>query len=88
MEADGYRSEIEPAVGFGRLAILVDSKRLFDGAERMVAMLELGGSFVTESEAEAKRWVGLPPDLPFPYESRSLRQDRGESPSEQGAGDG
>ncbi|MGH0030420.1 MAG: hypothetical protein ACQGVC_11565 [Myxococcota bacterium] len=68
-EAEAYRAEVEPRVGFGRVAILVDDPEMHRRAERLVRMLELHGARVTFSETEAKEWVGLPPDQPLPYAS-------------------
>lgn len=34
----------------------------------MIELLELQGSIVTESEADARSWVDLPADVPLRYE--------------------
>lgn len=58
-----YRVRVEPQVGFGRLAILVDSDEAIESSRRLIAMLELDGSIVTRSEFEAKQWVGLAAEI-------------------------
>jgi hypothetical protein len=62
-----YRVAVEPRVGFGRVAILVDAEDVRAQALRLLELLELEGAIVTASEAEARSWVGLPLDLPLPY---------------------
>ena len=58
-----YRRDIEPRVGFGRVALLVDDADNFGQAERLTNALELAGTLVTYSEREAREWVGLPTDF-------------------------
>jgi len=67
-ERDVYRRDVEPRVGDGRTAILVDSVATYGQARQMTLMLNLeDSSVVTYSEEEAKRWVGLPAEYVFPY---------------------
>lgn len=65
-QAHAYRAEIEPQVGFGRVAILVEGQASRDAAQRMINLLELEDAIVTTSEAEARNWVGLPADVFVP----------------------
>lgn len=62
-----YRREVEPRVGFGRVALLVDDDGTLADARRLTELLELEGALVTTSESEAKAWVGLERNLPLPY---------------------
>lgn len=61
-----YRAEVEPRVGFGRVAILADNQESQENAQRMLDLLELEDAIVTTSEAEARDWVGLPADVFVP----------------------
>ena len=62
-----YRRDVEPRVGFGRAAIIVDDAAKFERANHLISMLELDGTLVSYSEQEAKTWVGLPGDFALPY---------------------
>lgn len=74
--ARSYREAVEPAVGFGPVALLLDRGKLFREASRGVSLLELEGALVTDSERDAKECVGLPSDFRLPYEvSGTAEQD-------------
>lgn len=64
-----YRREIEPRVGFGRVAIMVATGEAFAAAERLINLLELDGTLISYDESDAKAWIGLPRDFDLPYTS-------------------
>jgi len=66
-DARTYRADVEPELGFGRVAILSDDAGVRRGAQRLVTMLELEGALVTDDEAAARAWVGLPAGVALPY---------------------
>jgi hypothetical protein len=69
-QGEVYRRDVEPRVGTGRMAILVDSAVTYGQGRQVTTMLDLeDSSLVTYSEEEAKTWVGLPADYELPYPS-------------------
>jgi len=62
-----YRRDVEPHVGFGRVAILVAHPETYERAQHLTNMLELAGTLISYSEQDAMEWVGRPADFALPY---------------------
>ncbi len=69
---DIYRRKVEPEVGEGRVAVLVDTASAYGSGRQLTIMTGLEDeSLVTYSEEEAKSWIGLGADFVLPYELES-----------------